>query len=187
MWKWIKVPKGIALLAFLAPWMTVSCQGQPFARAAGWQLVLGRSSPVVSPSTTGGAPVPASNAELNMWLILALAVIVVGLVIACLKYSKQMSLAVLGTSVVSVVLIWLGTMMKYSPAELMKDMSKGGGADSPGMDPATLQGMIQINWEWGFWLALIALVAAGVMAFLAYSGKDAALGGSAAPDEPPAS
>ena len=41
MWKWIKIPKAIALLAFLLPWMTVSCQNQPLAKASGIGLAFG--------------------------------------------------------------------------------------------------------------------------------------------------
>lgn len=33
--------------------------------------------------------------------------------------------------------------------------------------------MIQIDWHFGYWLALLALIAAGVMAWLVMSGKEA--------------
>ena len=41
-----------------------------------------------------------------------------------------------------------------------------------GMDQAALA-MIQVNWHFGYWLALLALIAAAAMAWLVMSGKEA--------------
>ena len=41
------------------------------------------------------------------------------------------------------------------------------------MDQAALA-MIQVDWEIGYWLALLSLIAAAVMAWLVLSGKEAA-------------
>ena len=63
MWKWIRIPKGIALLAFLLPWMTVSCSGQKLVEASGFGLAFGRVSAM------GRASQASDGASMNVWLI----------------------------------------------------------------------------------------------------------------------
>jgi hypothetical protein len=184
MWKWIKIPKGIALLSFLLPWLTVSCSGTPLVKGSGWQLIIGKLEPVGELAKGGGATPSATPQEFNVMLAIAVAVIAIGLAISCLKYSKQLALAVAATSAAAFVLIELGTG-KYSKSAMLADMPKG--QAEPGMDPAAMAAMIQINWEIGFYLALIGVLVAGAMAVLVYMGKDSLLGGSsaAAVEDPP--
>ncbi len=162
MWKWIRIPKGIALLAFLLPWMTVSCSNQKLVEASGFGLAFGRVTAM------GQASQASDGATLNYWLILALLAIAGGLVLLFIK-GREAAKLVLGTSVAALVLIFVGTY-RYSKDAITAEAAKNG--SNGNMDQAALS-MIQVNWEIGYWLALIALIAAAVMAWLVMSGKEA--------------
>ena len=163
MWKWIRIPKGIALLAFLLPWMTVSCSNQKIAEASGFGLAFG------SIKTMGRASSSGDGAAMNLWLILALLAIVGGLVLLFTR-GRETAKLVLGTSAAALLLILIGTW-RYSKDAIAAEAAKNGGGNG-GLDQAALS-MIQIHWHFGYWLALLALIAAGVMAWLVMSGKEA--------------
>ena len=162
MWKWIRIPKGIALLAFLLPWMTVSCSNQKLVEASGFGLAFGRVTAM------GQASQASDGATLNYWLILALLAIAGGLVLLFIK-GREAAKLVLGTSVAALVLIFVGTY-RYSKDAITAEAAKNG--SNGNIDQAALS-MIQVNWEIGYWLALFALIAAAVMAWLVMSGKEA--------------
>lgn len=161
MWKWIRIPKGIALLAFLLPWMTVSCSDQKLVEASGFGLAFGRVTAMGQASQAG------DGASMNVWLILALLAIAGGLYLLFTK-GREAAKLVLGTSVAALLLIVVGTW-RYSKDTILAEAAKNeGGA----MDQAALA-MIQVNWHFGYWLALLSLIAAAVMAWLVVSGKEA--------------
>ncbi|MBK6414587.1 hypothetical protein [Sphingopyxis sp.] len=161
MWKWIRIPKGIALLAFLLPWMTVSCSDQKLVEASGFGLAFGRVTAMGQASQAG------DGASINVWLILALLAIAGGLYLLFTK-GREAAKLVLGTSVAALLLIVVGTW-RYSKDTILAEAAKNeGGA----MDQAALA-MIQVNWHFGYWLALLSLIAAAVMAWLVVSGKEA--------------
>jgi len=162
MWKWIRIPKGIALLAFLLPWMTVSCSDQKIAEASGFGLAFGRISAM------GQAAGSGDGASTNVWLILALLAIAGGLFLLFTK-GREAAKLVLGTSAAALVMILVGTW-RYSKDAIMAEAAKNGSNGS--MDQAALA-MIQVNWHFGYWLALLSLIAAAVMAWLVMSGKEA--------------
>ncbi|MFZ5725290.1 MAG: hypothetical protein ACOY4C_02640 [Pseudomonadota bacterium] len=161
MWKWIRIPKGIALVAFLLPWMTISCSEQKIAEATGFGLAFGNVT------TMGRAASTGDGAAMNLWLILALLAIAGGLFLLFTR-GREAAKLVLGTSVAALVLIFLGTW-RYSKDAIMAEAAKNGGGD---MDRAAMA-MIQVNWEIGYWLALFALIAAAAMAWVVMSGKEA--------------
>ena len=99
MWKWVKVPKAVALLAFFLPWMTISCSGQPLATATGLGLAIGKVTPAAGPMAGSTGP---SGGEMSIWLVLAIVVIAAGLAATFLKPVKNMALAVTATSAASV-------------------------------------------------------------------------------------
>lgn len=162
MWKWIRIPKGIALVAFLLPWMTVSCSNQKIAEASGFGLAFGNIT------TLGQAAEAGDGASMNIWLILSLLAIAGGLFLLFTK-GREAAKLVLGTSAAALVLIFVGTW-RYSKDAILAEAAKGGGGTD--MDRAALS-LIQINWEIGYWLAILALIAAAVMAWLVMSGKEA--------------
>ncbi|MFN4357215.1 hypothetical protein [Sphingopyxis alaskensis] len=160
MWKWIRIPKGIALVAFLLPWMTISCSEQKIAEATGFGLAFGNVT------TMGRAASAGDGAAMNLWLVLALLAIAGGLFLLFTR-GREAAKLVLGTSVAALVLIFLGTW-RYSKDAIMAEAARNGGGD---MDRAAMA-MIQVNWEIGYWLALFALIAAAAMAWIVMSGKE---------------
>lgn len=162
MWKWIRIPKGIALLAFLLPWMTVSCSNQKLVEASGFGLAFGRVTAM------GQAAEASDGASLNLWLVLAIIAIAGGLAILFLR-GREAAKLVLGTSATALALIFIGTW-RYSKDAILAEAAKNG--SNGDIDRAALA-MIEVNWEIGYWLALLSLIAAAAMAWLVMSGKEA--------------
>jgi hypothetical protein len=161
MWRYVKIPKAIALLAFLLPWMTVSCSNNRVAEANGWELVIGRIRPVIA----GAADKPQA-AHLNYYLAAAVALIVIGLILSLLR--RRLAIAAVATSLGALALIWAGTS-QYSSSRLAEAAAKG--RDSAGMDKVAAS-MIRVDWQIGYWIALIALAVAAALAFLAIRDPD---------------
>lgn len=182
MWKWIRLPKGLALIAFLLPWLTVSCSGQPIVRASGLGLAIGQID-------TSGLPVATANSNdvtANWFLLLAMAVILAGFILLFLRAASS-ALAVMGTSIIAFALIVIG-MSRYSETDLKQAVTSSQ-SEPPPFDLA-LERLIHIDFDAGYWLALVALAAAATMAFMACRGigfSDLGLSASAPPSAPPPS
>jgi disulfide bond formation protein DsbB len=162
MWRYVKIPKAIALLAFLLPWMTVSCSSTRVAEANGWELVLGRIRPVMQ-SATEAAP---HADKINIYLAAAVALIVVGLILSLAR--KRMAAVVVATSLGALALIWAGAQ-QYTPQRLAEAAAKSG--KDMNMDQIGTS-LIRVDWQIGYWVALIALAVAAILAFLAIRDPD---------------
>jgi hypothetical protein len=167
MWRWIKVPKAIALLAFLLPWMSVSCSNNQLVSATGFGLTIGKFT-----SQLPGNRTP-SGGDWNLLLVVAIAAIVAGLIIAFLRRGK--TALSLTTSATALLFLWLGTS-RYTKSALLEQAAKSRGTSEIEQAAAA---MINVHWHYGFWLAVAALVIAGAMAALVYSGRDAYFAGPA--------
>ena len=161
MWRYVKIPKAIALLAFLLPWMTVSCSNTKVAEANGWELVLGRIRPVMQAASDA----PTHADKLNYYLVAAVALIVVGLILSLLR--KHMAAVVVATSLGALALIWAGAQ-QYTPQRLAAAAKRSGEAN---IDEIATS-MIRIDWQIGYWVALAALAVAAALAFLAIRDPD---------------
>ncbi|MBS0480276.1 MAG: hypothetical protein JSR79_13400 [Proteobacteria bacterium] len=161
MWRYVKIPKAVALLAFLLPWMTVSCSNTKVAEANGWELVLGRIRPVMQSANEA----PAHADKLNYYLAAAVGLIVIGLILSLLR--KRMAALVVATSLGALALIWAGAQ-QYTPQRLADAAKRGGEA---GMDEIATS-VIRVDWQIGYWVALGALAVAAVLAFLAIRDPD---------------
>jgi len=162
MWRYVKIPKAIALLAFLLPWMTVSCSNTKVAEANGWELVLGRIRPVIQ-SASDAAP---RADHLNYYLAAAVALIVVGLVLSLMR--RNMAVPVVATSLGALALIYAGAN-QYSSQRLAEAAAKSGRESNIDQVAASL---IRVDWQIGYWVALGALAIAAVLAFLAIRDSD---------------
>lgn len=172
MWRWVKIPKGIALIAFFLPWVTVSCSNRQIASATGWNLMSGRLT-VVNP-LTGAAQTETTH--MSVALAIALIAIVLGLIVS-FRGARPGATIVLGTSVVALLCIWLATREMTSDAIARRAAEKHGHID------AALAAILRIDWQIGYWLATIALVVAVLLALLVISGRSITVGiGNAPPD-----
>lgn len=166
MWRWIKVPKAVALLAFLLPWMSVSCSNNQLVSATGLGLTMGK----FTSELPGRAP---STGEWNLYLVIAIAAIVIGLVTAFLRRGRVAAGLSLSTTAAALLFIWLGTS-RYTKSAVLEQASKTRATGVSEMEQAAAA-MIHVHWHYGYWLAVGALLAAGGMAALVFSGKDAVL------------
>src|SRR5690606_28151330 len=116
----------------------------------------------------GQAAQASDGASMNLWLVLALLAIASGLALLFLK-GREAAKLVLGTAVAAIVLIFVGTW-RYSKDAILAEAARNGQNSSA--DQAALA-MIQVNWEIGYWLALLSLIVAAVMTWLVMSGKEA--------------
>lgn len=188
MWKWIRIPKGIALAAFLLPWMTVSCSGTRIVSATGMGLAFGQFTSELPNSNAAHDGGPGAN----VWLMLAIAVIALGLLLSLRKNTRENARNLMISSGAALVLILAGTM-RYTKSAMLAEAASKNPSGNHDMDQAVLAA-IRIDWQFGYWLAILALIAAGVMAWLAYSGREgevaarvrSAMGsGADAPEEAP--
>lgn len=169
MWQWVKAAKGVALVAFFLPWMTVSCTSTELLHASGWDLAMGKPKLTPQLAQLAGQQMTDSGAHPSVWLLLALAAIAIGLILA-FRSARSGALAVIATSVAALLLVWIGTQRLGSEGLTQAAARSGGGLD------AALALQIRIDWKIGFWLCLLALAAAAVLA-----GMSMARRGSTAP------
>lgn len=154
MFKWIRIPKGIALLAFLFPWLTVSCSGKTLAQATGLGLAFGKMdiSAQIADQMQKSPPI-------NPLLMAAMLLIIAGLVVLFRKPAKA-GLLVFITSVLALGFTGLG-MARYSVGNMRTAI------DPDHMDPLAHAGstMLNVQFEPGFWVCIIALIISAIMAF----------------------
>ena len=162
MWGWVKIPKGIALATFFLPWVTVSCSQRKLISASGWQLATGRIS-------FFGDAAEAHNDHPNLYIALALVAVIVGLVLSFGPMRR--ALWTLATSVLALLLIWLGTRHLTGQSIAERAAAKRHEA----LD-ATVASIVRVEWQWGYWLTNAALVAAAILAWMAMTGRRLSLG-----------
>ena len=178
MWRWIKIPKAIALLAFALPWLTVSCGSQQFLTASGVNLTTGRMS-VTNPMTNA---VQSQAGAVNYWLAAAVVAILIGLA-ATFIAQRRGALLVLITSAAAFVLTWIGTdsiTRNFSREIARQSARKPSAATNPFGSPdlEKMLALIRFDWQIGYWTTMAALLVAGIMAWLVFSGREAlVLGG----------
>lgn len=166
MGRWVALPKGIALIAFFLPWVTVSCSSRKMVEVTGWQLAIGKAT-VTNPFN--GAVIEQAG-DANGALGLAMVIIVVGLIL-CLRGGRAAMGGALATSLVALGLIWLGTR-KINDAEVAREAAQR----ANGNPDAYAAALIHVEWQMGYWVAIGALVAAAVGAGLAFGGRSVRIG-----------
>lgn len=161
MWRWVKFCKMAALLAFLLPWLTVSCSNQKIASPNGFQLMIGWYS--ISNPMTGvienvtGPPVLLLGATL--------AVLVIGLWLAFSKSADDsFPMVVAGTSFGSMIMVWLATNSIDSLTITRAAAEKLGNVQSQ-----LASTIIRVDYAFGFWIVIVSLAAATFFAAQASS------------------
>ena len=143
-----RIAKVIALLAFVLPWVAVSCQNVDVATASGIELIQGRMSENpdagkqmaarmgLPPDANTGSDASFSQSEnlgLNFFGIAAAGVIVIGLALSFAGKGKSAARNVLITSLLAAALAF-GTVWWWKEQVKGKAGSEGGGdasASSP--------------------------------------------------------
>ena len=162
--RFVGIAKIVALLAFFLPWMTVSCSNQQIMSASGWDLAFGTIT-ITNPMT--GA-VQSADGSANIWLILTALLIIGGAVIAFAR-GNGASRITLGSALAAMLLLVIGTL-SYSKDAMLREASRQQGRFDGAVD-ASFAAMIRVDWHFGYWLAILALVAAAGFAWLGMTGR----------------
>ena len=164
--------KGVALLLFLIPWVTVSCGGTEIASMSGLDLATG-SFDVRNPMTGEVAAPPAGGRGGDIWVIAAAALIAGALALTFVLGRSIATLVASAGSAVAAGLIGY-TVLARIPADVRTDpmtgSAGGGGGGSPadmGMNAQQMADMIRVEPATGFWLVMAALVAAVALNLMA--------------------
>ena len=170
--------KGIALLAFLLPWVTVSCAGQTLASITGLQLATGSIQPVGNAGGMPGAPTGATATPTDyspdIFVLIAAVLIVASLVVTFVMPRRRAAMIAMIGSAVAAALVIFDVFVRIKGAVM--DQVRAG---SSGSQPSTGAGgeferqmqqqmeqmtqAISVNPALGFWLCVLALVAAVVL------------------------
>ncbi|HEY1605179.1 MAG TPA: hypothetical protein VGF77_06235 [Allosphingosinicella sp.] len=160
-----QVAKTIALLAFLLPWVTVSCAGQQIASVSGARLATGIVT-ITNPMT--GAVERHAGSQ-NWFVLLAALAIVLALLISFVRSGKAGALAGLALSAVAAALSVYAILVDI-PHQLLSGVrhQQGGGEVASAGDfgssvANSIEHAIKVDPAIGFWITLLALAAAIVL------------------------
>ncbi|HEX8526127.1 zinc ribbon domain-containing protein [Allosphingosinicella sp.] len=179
--------KGLALLFFLLPWITVSCAGQTIASATGLELATGG---VKSPAAAGGmmapgtdAPSKAESYSIDIFILVAALLIIASLVATFVMPRRRAALIAMVGSAAAALLIGYDVLIRIKGKITDQIEDQAGGASSmPGAGGADVERQMQQQMEQmtqaisvdasiGFWLTVIALIAAAVLNWMIHSGR----------------
>lgn len=129
-----RIGKIVALLGFFLPWITVSCSNTEILKATGWQLMIGDPQPAGPLEGMSGQTDIDKDSEPAVIIIVAFAVIALGLAISLLTRAKTAAIAMLATSVLGIGISYYG--VSNLSTELRREISEqqhqsGGGNDNP--------------------------------------------------------
>lgn len=178
-----RVGKVVALLAFLLPWLVVSCNATPIVSATGLELVTGSVKALNEQAPQDSSP--------HLWAVAALVLIALGLVLSfVLKPVRNAAAAMGGAAAAALAILAVGMFLTIGgiKSQMMEETpgsadAASASADNPfggdfeaNMREAMAQA-IKVETKFGYWLSLIALAGAGGAAFMAFSGRSAPLAG----------
>lgn len=166
--------KGIALLAFLLPFVTISCAGQPLARITGVQLATGSIQPIGQngmPGAPSGGASTATDYGVDILALVAAILIAAALVLTFVLARRRAALFAMVLSAVAAVVLVFDVFVRIKGAatsQLRQGMGTGGAAPSGGgadfeRQMQQMANSISVDPAMGFWLCILALVAAIVI------------------------
>ncbi len=161
--------KGVALLLFLLPWVTVSCGGQELVSMSGMDLATG-SVTVRNPITGATGMPPGAGRGGDIFVIAAAALILAALALSFILRRSQAALMAMAGAAIAIALLCYTVLIRI-PGELRNRPAGEGGGDAAalGMNAQQFAELIRIEIAAGFWLTLAALAAAIVLNAMARS------------------
>jgi hypothetical protein len=172
-----RIAKIVALLLFVLPWVTISCAEQTLVTMSGVDLATGHVM-MHNPMTGATESPPGSNGG-DIWVIVAAVLILAGLAATFVLKGKNALIAdMAGAGLAAAALAY--TVLVRIPHSA--HAGAAGPATPGGPSPEQIAQMIQIKVQIGFWLTLLALLAAIMFDVLAMKRPAPA---AAPPAEPP--
>lgn len=176
-----RIAKLVALLLFFLPWVTVSCAEQPLLSMSGVDLATGHVM-MHNPMTGATESPPGANGG-DIWVIVAALLILAGLAASFVLKGKNGLIAnMAGAGLAAAALAY--TVLVRIPTAAHSG-NAAGAATPGGPSPEQIAQMIHVEVEIGFWLTLLALIAAIVFDLLAMKPAAAPVAVAAPPAEPP--
>jgi len=177
-----RIAKLVALLGFFLPWVLVSCSGNEIAHGSGVDMMTGhlQPNPQLAQMQAQGGGDSASTDHMSkgapeIFVILAFALIVAGLLGSLLLRGRAASALIVATSVLAIGSAFYG--FEHMHAAMIESANRGAEHASNGGDQQAAEmsasvgnavaGAIRIEKQDGFWVTIGALAAAAVLALIA--------------------
>lgn len=173
-----RIAKAVALIGFVLPWVTVSCSGTEILSATGLQLMTGDLEPSGAFAQMGSQQ--TDDAEPSVAVILACAIVVIGLAAGVLLKGKRAAGAIVAAAVLSIGLSYFSIQNMRS--ELTREASETQGpAEANPYFSAEQQrelsqaaaSAIRIEEQEGYWLTIGALGVAAILAMVVLASASA--------------
>ena len=164
-----RVLKVVALLAFLLPWVTVSCAEQDLVTMTGLDLATGTGGRPANP--VPGQPMPQTGSqEVDVPVLLALLLIVAALVAGFVMDRARGGLAAIGALAAAGLLAAYSVLVRL-PGRVTEEAAKDPSTNTQmGEAMSGADQMLQslrVETEIGFWLTMAAIVGAIVTTWMA--------------------
>lgn len=166
-----RIGKLVALFAFFLPWILVSCSGNEIAHGSGWDMMVGHLHPS---EQINGLQAQFGNERSQQQLdrpapeifaIAAFAIIALGLLVSFGLKRRAAAGVMLATSLLGIGLSF--GAFEHIRAEMNNQVEHAARKQhtSLGIDlGGTFESAVRFEKQEGFWLTIIALVAAATMA-----------------------
>lgn len=165
-----RVAKLVALLCFFLPWILVSCSGNELVHGSGWDMMVGHLQPsdqinglqdqFGNEHTQQQMDKPAPE----IFVIAAFAVIALGLALSFALRKRGAAMVMLATSLLGIVLSFGAFAHIKSQMDDQVQRAERKQHNSLNIDlGGSVDGMVRIEKQEGFWATIIALVAAAVL------------------------
>lgn len=175
-----RVGKFVALIGFFLPWVTVSCSGTEIMQATGLQLMTGE------PELTGAFAQmeqnPTQDAEPSIPVIVAFALVIIGLGAGFLTKGRTSAGVMLASAVAAIALSYFSIANMRSELARQSDQQQNEQLEENPYFSAEQQrelaraaaSAIRIDEQEGYWLTVGALGASAILSLLVLAGAGAA-------------
>jgi len=168
-----RIGKLVALLGFFLPWVTVSCSGTEILQATGWQLMTGDLEP--SGAFAGAAQEQTDDAEPAAGVIVAFAVVVIGVIAGWLTKGRTAAIVIAACALLGIGLSYFS--LQNMRSEMVSELNDAQtdqqfeendlfSADQQRDMARAAASAIQIEEQEGYWLTLGALGASMLLCLL---------------------
>jgi hypothetical protein len=163
-----RIAKVLALLFFLLPWVTISCAEQTLVTMSGVDLATGHVT-MHNPVTNQTESPPGAEGG-DMLVIVGAVLILAALAATFILKGRNGFLTAIGGCALAVAALCYTVLVRIPGAARVDPTAAMGGSGSPGAmgpTPEQMAAMIRVETQIGFWLTILALVAAIVLNVLA--------------------
>jgi len=175
-----RIAKVVALLLFVLPWVTVSCADTTLVSMTGVDLATGHVSMAANPMMGNASTAVPSQHSGELLVILGGLLILAGLALSFVLKGAKGAMAAGACAAAAAALLAYEVLVRVKARALSDSATSAGSGQSGGIDTRQMAEMIHVNVQIGFWLCLIALIAAVVFDFMSMKA-----GAPAAAAEPP--